>query len=152
MSTTKDVFDLAVQNEIDAALLYSKMSKKTKDTTSKIMLEELAKEELQHKVVLEKLFATVNDFDTNFVSNEKEVDIKLSDYLAEVELKENSTMQETLIYAMQAEKIAYELYISLGNLSSNEKVKKILIGLADIEMGHKNKLEKLYDDRIYMEN
>ena len=152
MSTTKDIFDLAVQNETDAALLYSKMSKNTKDTTSKIMLEELAKEELQHKVVLEKLFATVNDFNTNFISNEKEVDIKLSDYLAEVELKENSTMQETLIYAMQAEKIAFELYTSLAKISSNKKVKKILIGLADIEMGHKNKLEKLYDDRIYMEN
>lgn len=152
MSTAKEIFDIAVQNEVDAAILYTKMSKNTQDTTSKIMLEELAKDELEHKVVLEKLFNSVSEFESNFSSNEKELDIKLSDYLVEVDLKDNSSMQETLIYAMKSEKKAYDFYVSLANLSINSEVKKILKGLADIEMGHKNKLEKLYDDRIYMEN
>ena len=152
MLSPKEVFDIAVKNEVEAAAIYTKMSKKTKDLVSKKMLEELAKDELEHKVILEKLFSSDDEFESNFASNEKELDIKLSDYLSEVELKVDSTMQETLIYAMKSEKKAFDLYTSLAELSSNFKVKDILINLAEIEMGHKNKLEKMYDDKIYSEN
>ena len=152
MSSVKDIFDIALKNEIDAANLYTEMSKKTNDNVSKIMLEELAKDELEHKYVLEKLFKSANEFDSNFSLNKEKLDIKLSDYLLEVKLTENSTMEETLIYAMKSEKNAFDFYSSLAKLSSNSKIKNILIGLANIEMGHKNKLEKMYDDRIYAEN
>ena len=43
------------------------------------------------------------------------------------------------------------MYLNLAKDSSSEKIKEVFMGLADMERGHKVKLEQAYTDVAYVE-
>lgn len=53
-TTAKEAFAIAIQAEQQAAEFYMAAAKRTNDSAAKVMFDELAKEELQHKARLEK--------------------------------------------------------------------------------------------------
>jgi hypothetical protein len=78
-------------------------------------------------------------------------DLKLADYLVLQPLDEDATLQEVLILAMQREKNAHEFYNFLAGIAVSEVIRDLFQFLAQQELGHKNKIETLYDDIIYKE-
>ena len=78
--------------------------------------------------------------------------MNIGKYLAEVPLKPNMTYQEILTYAMQAEEEAYQLYTAAAGSVDDPKLKNVLTVFADVEKGHKIKVEKIYDDHVLTEN
>ena len=78
-------------------------------------------------------------------------DMKLADYLVSQPLDEDATLQEVLIVAMQREKNAYDFYNLMAGMAASEAIRETFEFLAQEELGHKNKVEVLYDEIIYKE-
>jgi rubrerythrin len=144
-----DVIQFAIGNEKGAVDLYSGLADRTENPARKILFTELADMERGHKVRLEKL--DVNYFASQELRSPE--DLKLSDYLVDVELKSDSSYQDVLLYAAKSEKAAFELYTDLARLYlSTPEIHKMFLVLAQEEAYHKLKLEREYDDNVYQES
>ncbi|MEO0255625.1 MAG: ferritin family protein [candidate division WOR-3 bacterium] len=140
-----EIIEFAIKKEEEAYNIYNKLREKTKDKHLKKIFEELREEELKHK---QKLI----DFKEGKIiltpKSERVPDLKISDTLISIELKEDFDFQDVLIFAMKREKLAFTLYTELAEKSENENIKDLLNSLAKEEAKHKLRLETIYDDYI----
>ena len=149
MSKIDEIIKFAIKKEEEAYELYTSVAQKTNLPAVRKLMEEIANDELGHKVVLENL-TKAEEF---LKSDIKQVpDLKLSDHLISHPIDENSDIQEVLTFAMKEEKAAYELYIQLSKGATEVKYSSIFEKLGQMELIHKNKLESLYDDMFYSDN
>ena len=147
----RKIIRIAISNEENAEQFYREAAEKVKLDHAKKALLELAKEETGHaeflKTILEKGVEEILAAQPTRAIQ----DLKIVDYLSVKELNEYANYQDVLTAAMQREKIAYDFYSEMANLVHNEKLKGILLKLAEVEMGHKNRLERLYEEEFYQE-
>ncbi|MEO0268904.1 MAG: ferritin family protein [candidate division WOR-3 bacterium] len=140
-----EIIEFAIKKEEEAYNIYNKLREKTKDKHLKKIFEELREEELKHK---QKLI----DFKEGKIiltpKSERVPDLKISDTLISIELKEDFDFQDVLIFAMKREKLAFTLYTELAEKFENENIKDLLNSLAKEEAKHKLRLETIYDDYI----
>jgi rubrerythrin len=147
-NSVDDILDFAIGKEREAHDLYAGLSKQTKNPAMKSVFEEFAKEEAGHKKKLEAVKAGKKLLS----SSQKIMDLKIGDYLVDVEVKPNMDYQEALILAMKAEKNAYKMYHNLAQATDDANVKELLLGLAQEEAKHKLRFEIEYDDNILRDN
>ena len=149
MTKINEIIEFAIKKEIEAYELYSSIAKSTNNQSVQKLLDELANDELGHKEALEDLSRAedILNFDIDKVQ-----DLKLSDHLQVTSIDEDSSLQETLVFAMKEEKGAYELYTQMSEAAETEKNATVFQKLAQMELIHKNKLETLYDDMFYADN
>jgi rubrerythrin len=149
--TIERIIQRAIRFEEDAYDFYTGTSEMVELPHVKDMLNELAGEEVKHKEKLEELLAG----DTEQIVATKErrqiQDLKLADYLVAPPLDEDATIQDVLMVAMQREKSSHEFYNLMAGIAASESAKDLFQFLAQEELGHKNKIEVLYDDIIYKE-
>ncbi len=147
--TYDEIIQFAIDNEKNANALYSNLARKTENSAGKVFFEELADMEKSHQKKLEML-------DKNYFSSSKiepPQDLKISDYLVDVEIKPDSSYQDILLFAAKSEKAAFELYSDFAKMYSNSpEIKKMFEVLAQEEAAHKLKLEREYDDNVYTED
>ncbi len=149
MPEIKELIQFAIKKEKEAYKLYFGFAKKTENPAAKKLLEELAEEELGHKKILQNLSETESIL--NFQIKPVQ-DLKLSDHLVGHTIDENSDMQAVLIYAMKAEKVAFELYTKMAEAALDDQNISLFQKLAQMELSHKNRLETLYEDTFYTDN
>ena len=145
------IIQRAIQVEEDAYDFYTGASEMVKLPHVKDMLNELAGEEVKHKQKLEDLLAGDTEKIVAAGQSQKIQDLKLADYLVAPPLDEDVTIQDVLMIAMQREKNAHDFYNLMAGLAASEAAKDLFQFLAQEELGHKNKVEVLYDDIIYKE-
>lgn len=146
--TLDEVISYAVKLEETAYQLYKNAATVSTSIAAKKLFEEMAAEEAGHKVVFGKM-------NVEKAEEYKKItipDMKISKYLVEVPLKPNMTYQEILTYAIKAEENAYQMYTVAADEASDPKLKKVLTVFADVEKGHKIKVERLYDEHVLTEN
>ena len=148
MEKFTELIDFAIQEEIKANKLYRDASQKIDDKSAQEMLKDMAEMEKGHEAKLRAL----KEGRIEKIEAEKVQDLKIGNYLADVELRVNSTIQEILIYAIKSEMKAFDLYTDLSRVIVDADKKALLAGLASEELKHKNTLEVLYDDNINREN
>ena len=148
MQKLTELIDFAIQEEIKANKLYTDASRKIEDKSAQEMLKDMAEMEKGHEAKLRAL----KEGRVEKIQAEKVQDLKIGNYLVDVELRVNSTIQEILIYAIKSEMKAYDLYTDLSRIIVDPDKKALLSGLASEELKHKNTLEVLYDDNINREN
>jgi rubrerythrin len=143
-----ELIDFAISEERKFYELYSRTAERVEDKGASEMLKSMANMEKGHEAKL-KAFkeGKVENFETDKVQ-----DLKIGDYLVDVEINEESSVQDVLIYAVKSEKKANDLYTDLSTVVGDPDKKEFLLALADEEMKHKNDLEKYYDDNINKEN
>ncbi len=147
--TYDEIIQFAIDNEKNANALYSNLAKKTKNAGGKVFFEELAAMEKAHQAKLEKL--DKDYFDSCELKPPQ--DLKISDYLVDVEINPDSSYQDILLFAAKSEKAAFNLYSDFARMYSNApEIKKIFDVLAQEEASHKLKLEREYDDNVYTED
>jgi rubrerythrin len=146
----EEIIRRAIEFEEDAYSFYTGASKMVKLSHVQDILNELAGEEVKHKEKLEELLAGDTGQIVAARQEHKVQDLKLADYLVPQPLDKDATLQEVLIIAMQREKNSYDFYNLMTGLAS-EVTEGLFEFLAQEEMGHKNKIEVLYDDIIYKE-
>ncbi|OHB26080.1 MAG: ferritin [Desulfuromonadaceae bacterium GWC2_58_13] len=146
--TLNDVISFAVKSEETAYQLYKNAAALSTSIAAKKMFDEMAAEEAGHKEV----FGQMNVERAEQYRAIRISDMQIGKYLVEVPLKPNMTYQEILTYAIKAEESAYQLYSAAAESVDDPKLKKVLTVFADVEKGHKIKVEKLYDDHVLTEN
>jgi rubrerythrin len=149
--TVEGIMRRAIRVEEDAYNFYTGASKIVKLPHVQDMLNELADEEVKHKEKLEELLEGNTKKIVVAGQGHKIEDLKLADYLVPPPLDEDSTFQEVLIIAMQREKNAYDFYNLMAGMAASKAVRETFEFLAQEELGHKNKVEVLYDDIVYQE-
>jgi len=141
------VLDFAIEKEQDAADFYNDLSGKVKGSMVEVF-KDFAKEEMGHK---SKLISVKNG--KRLLSSEnKIVDLKIGDHLADIDTTGEIDYQRALIIAMKAEKNAYRLYTELAGVVEDADMKDLFLGLAQEEAKHKLRFEIEYDDKILTEN
>ena len=148
-STYNEIVAFAIDKEQEAIDLYSDLANRAQSPSGKILFKELADMETGHKTKLQKL-------DMAYFSS-KELkppeDLKIADYLVDVELTADATYQDIVLFAAKREKAAFDLYSDLARIyTSIPDIKKIFDVLAQEEAYHKLKLEREYDEVVYKED
>lgn len=144
----QDVFKFAIEREEAAWQLYTKAAGMVKSLATRKMLEEMAEQELEHKRLLQGM-------DKELINNYQFVkipDLKISDYLVDIDYKDDLSYQKIMIFAMKMEEKAAQLYTEASHFTDDPETKRMLLMLANEEKRHKFKLESIYDDIVLSEN
>jgi rubrerythrin len=121
---------------------------KVKDKGTKTMLQDLAGMEKKHE---RKLSDVKNGKGIKLAAGKVE-NLQLGEYMVENKLTEESGIQDVILFAIQCEKKAHQLYSDIGGVCSRGDERAFMASLANEELTHKNILEKAYDDIILKEN
>jgi len=144
-----DVLDFAIMEEQKASDLYASLAAKSRNRMIQEVFEQFSREELGHK----KKLQSIKSGGTIAVSREKVVDMKIGDYLVDVnKSRDDLSYQESLIIAMKEEKAAFRLYTDLAGRTADPVIKETFLMLAQEEAKHKLRFEIEYDDYILKEN
>lgn len=143
-----EIIDFAIDEEVKAYKLYERTAENINNNQLKAMLKEMADMERGHEARL-KAF---KEGKMEKIGTVVPQDLKIGDYLVDVEINDNSEIQDVLIFAIKSEMKAHELYTAMSKLFETDEEKALFTKLANEELTHKNDLEKVYDDQIYKEN
>lgn len=140
----KEIIQFAIDKEIEAFNFYTGASQNAKYSGGKELFLSLAKEEEGHRKLLENL----NMEKVSQKRIEKVLDLHISDYMVEVDMKPGLSYGDTLRIAMKREEKSLKLYNDMKDSNTDEDLKKLFTLLVNEEAKHKLKLEKIYDEEI----
>lgn len=145
--TLEEVIKFAIEREDTAYKLYKRAAELSTSIASKKMFEELAEEEATHKDVFTKI-------DEGKAENHKLCTLpeaSIAKYLADVTFRPDLTYNEILAYALKTEENAYQLYKAAAGMTDDPRLQKVLMNFADVELGHRRRIEVIYEDRVLTE-
>ncbi len=143
-SSADEVLDFAIQREIESHDFYTDLAGRVKRPWMQKVFTDFAREEAGHRKKLE----AVKMGKTLLPAQQKILDLKLSDYIVEAEIKPKMDYQEALQVAMHKEKKAFLLYTDLAGVVEDEGLKNTFLALAQEEAKHKLRFEIEYDDLL----
>lgn len=147
LTTVDGILDFAIQSEEESHQFYTGLAGRVERPGMREIFESFAAEELKHK---QKLLA-VKQGGTLAPAAPKLADLRISDFLVDVEPGPQLDYQGALILAMKKEKAAFALYTQLAEISDNAELRGILQTLAQEEAKHKLRFELEYDQFILTE-
>lgn len=147
-TTLEDVIRFAVRREDAAYRLYRNAAEKAPNIATRKMFEELAAEEAGHKEV----FSRIDIVEALSTQVEGAADMHLAEYMAELPFREDMTYAEILRFAIKTEENAYQLYLAAARMTGDPKLRRTLEAFANVEKGHRLRLEEIYDERVLTEN
>lgn len=143
----KEVVDFAIEQEEGAYQRYKRAAELTESPAARKLFEELAQEEATHKEV----FAKVDPDKIEEVHVCKIPEATIGKYLKEVPFHPQMSYQEILTFALKAEENAYQLYKVTAGMIEDPRLQKTLLTFAEVELGHRRKIESLYDEKVLTE-
>jgi len=138
--TVNEVLDFAIANEVEAHRFYSELTQWAERAEAAKLFEELAVDELQHRIRLDAIKAGEVS-----IKEEEVGSLGIAESTEAGEPKANLTYAQALVVAMQREKNAFRLYTRLALAARESDVKDIFSKLAQEEAQHKLQLEIEYD-------
>ena len=148
MNTVDEILDYAIDQEQQAADFYANLAERAEKAGMKVLLLEFAEEEKRHK---QRLLA-IKTGDRELTPEQEVLDLKISDYLVEVDASDDISYQDALIVAMKKERAAFDLYSDMADKVPESNLKQVFVGLAREEAKHKLFFESEYDERVLMDN
>ncbi len=148
LNTADKILDFAIAKEEEAAAFYSDLATKMDRTHMKDLFLSFAREEKGHRAKLQ----AVKDGKQLVLEPKQVMDLKIGDYLVNIEPSPEMTYQQALNVAMKAEKAAFKLYHNLAEKTDDPKLKTLFLVLAQEEARHKLRFEIEYDEEILTEN
>ena len=139
-----EVLQFAIEKEIGTYNLYTMCKQVARYSGAKELFAELAEEEEKHRKLLEHVLA-------GKVFQEKLdpiPDLRISDYLIDVQCQSNSSYADILRLVMKNEEYSVKLYNDLKESCTDGDLKRLFEFLAHEEAKHKLKFEKIYDEEI----
>jgi rubrerythrin len=141
-----EILRFAIDKEKEAVTFYTELSKKESIAALAKTFKELAQEEAKHVKLLTNISKNQKGIDSYELK--KVTDLKISDYMVEMEYTEGMPMQDILVLAMKREEMAVKLYTNLAMGSVDDEFVKLFKLLAQEEAKHKLTFERLYDDDL----
>lgn len=145
--TLEDVIKFAVEREDTAYKLYKRAAELSTSIAAKKMFEELAQEEAAHKDAFIRI-------DEDKAENHKLCTLpeaSIAKYLADVPFLPDMSYSSIIASALKTEENAYQLYKAAAGMTDDPKLQKLLMTFADVELGHRRRLEAIYDERVLTE-
>lgn len=143
-----EILDFAIEKEQEAVNFYTRLANNARNEEMKQVFEQFAQEEVSHKMRLQK----IKD-DRSFVfSEEKVMDLSISDYVVPTKITPDMSYQDALVVAMNREKAAFKLYMKLASQVDDGTLKELFLTLAQEESKHKLRFELEYDEYVLKEN
>ena len=143
-----DILDFAMNSEQEAVDFYNELAANAKTEDMRQVFNQFAQEEIGHKAKIRQ----IKEEGTYTLPKEKVKDLKLSDYVVNVEPTKDMSYQDALVVAMKKEKAAFRLYMDLAEQTDNESMKNLFLGLAQEESKHKLRFELEYDEHVLKDN
>ena len=144
-----DVLTFAIRREHDSYELYVMFRDMVRDPSSKALLEDLAKQELSHRNLLET--ALKGEKIERIGGKREPQDLHISDYMVTEDVDPDSTPQEVMLFAIKKEQEAYSIYhMLLGNYEGTE-LEELFSRLAKEELRHKETLQREYEEHFMQE-
>jgi rubrerythrin len=148
LGSLRDIIGYATAKEQEAQALYRTASEAARLLSSRNMLLELAQFEARHEQALRELDPTsIPDPPSG-----RERDLRIAEFLREVDLDPEADFQTILIHAMKREEKSRDFYMAMADNCAAGPARKLFETLADQESRHKKALETIYDDEILREN
>lgn len=147
----KAIIKAAVKVEDQSIALYTMALENAKYPSSKVFLKELVEEEKHHKENLEVILKDRSQI-SQLGSGDAVQDLKIVDMLEDTPLSDGADYEAILVYAAKREKSTYDYYRTLALGLRGTDVGELFSKLAQEELGHKNKLEREYDECVLTEN
>ncbi len=144
-----ELLDTAIYREIVSHAQYIAGQGKTSDPGARALMKELAGEELKHSHLLMNL--KEKGITERGWHRERVPDLRLSEYLTGPETLEGAGLQDTLAFAIKREHQSVQFYSGMMGVLTSKSAKRLCERLAGDELGHKLKLEVLYDNLFYKE-
>jgi len=145
--TLDDIVKFAVEREDTAHKLYTRAAELSTSISSRKMFEALAQEEASHKDVFVKIDEEKADHHKLCTLPESSV----AKYLTDVPFRPDMTYSQIIVSALKTEENAYQLYKTAAGMTDDPKLQKVLMNFADVELGHRHRLEAIYDERVMTE-
>ncbi len=140
----KEIIQFAIEKEIASVDFYTRASQVVKFSGTRDLFLDFAEQEKGHRKLLEDL-----NIEKVIQAKIKPIpDLKISDYMVDVEFKPDLSYAEILRTAMKREEHSVKLYTALREPVQDESMKKLFSFLVQEETKHKYQLEKIYDDEI----
>jgi rubrerythrin len=147
-NTPDELLDFAIKGEEEAAQFYRALAGRVDNPGLKKMFEANAVEEDGHKAKLERV-----KMSGSFAPAAMKVqDLKIGDYLVDLDPEKVDNYQDALIIGMKREKAAYKLYSDMARTTDDGELKNLLLLLAQEEAKHKLQFELEYDENILTDN
>ncbi len=143
-ASVDEILTFAIDREKEAVSFYTDLSKKESTQSMKQTFTELAQEEAKHVKLLtgfSKNKAAIDSYEVKVIA-----DLKISDYLTDIEYKEGMIMEDVLNLAMKREEMAVKLYNDMAEKTQDQEAVKLFRLLVQEESEHKLKFEQMYDD------
>ena len=148
MNSVDEILDFAIGREQAAHDFYMDLATKMEQRGMKDIFVQFAGEELGHKAKL----TSIKDGKRLLPHKEKVLNLKIAEYVVDVDPNEEIDYQKALILAMKREKSSYKMYLDLSNSVDDEDLAQTFLSLAQEEARHKLRFEIEYDDYILAEN
>jgi len=141
-----ELLDTAIYKEIASQAFYIAGQEKTDDSGARLLMEELAQEELKHARWLEAL--KEKGLDSQDCQRDKVPNLMISEYLSGGDSLDGAGVQDTLLFAMKREQQSVDFYSRMMDIMKDEAARHLCARLMREELAHKLKLETLYDDMM----
>jgi rubrerythrin len=143
----KKIISTAIDREVEAYTFYRTISDKVKDPVLKKLFDELAGEEKQHREFLQGMLSK----DVTKMHFDQKKDYKVVNAMPSPPLSVDMKPLDGLVIAIKKELEAMQMYTQLANLSAETEQKLLFSQLANMESGHKARLEDIYTNMAFPE-
>jgi rubrerythrin len=147
-SDVNEALDFAISNEEESYRFYTDLAGRAERSWMRAVFEGFAKEELGHKAKLEG----VKKGNKLKLAEKKILDLKIGDYLVDVEPTGQLDYQQALVLAMKKEKAAFRLYSDIAAATEDATLRDVFLALAQEEAKHKLRFEVEYDEVVLRDN
>ncbi len=144
--TVDEVLDFAIAAEVSAERFYLDLAAKMQGEAMRTALEEFAAQERRHKAILEGVKQGER------IAPGQAADLKIADYVVDVEPRPDMEYADALVLAMKREKAAFKLYTKLAESAQDQAIRETFLMLANEEAKHKLYFEVEYDQVVLKEN
>ena len=148
MNTMEEILDYAIGQEEEADAFYADLAQRAEKAGMKEILMDFSAEEIRHK---ERLLR-VRQGESRLTPNQEVMDLRIADYLVEIEVSDNISYQDALIVAMKRGQAAFRLYTDLAEKVPEGTLREVFTGLAREEAKHKLFFESRYDEHVFADN
>lgn len=145
---TRRLFGIAIEREVEANEFYSKAAKASKDPSVRAIFADLAKDELAHMELLERFR---EDPTLQMKMKKPAADYHVSEEMDLPAFSADMKPADAIALAMKKEQQAMEFYRGMAAQCSDKELCSIFNSLADMEEGHKCRLETAFVDIGYPE-
>jgi rubrerythrin len=146
-SQFEQIVGFAIDKERESIVFYEDLARRVQQPAFKEVVLAMADEERKH----EKLLKGLSPKSLDLRAPAERQDIRLSDYIVDVEPSKDLNYQELLIIAMKREEKAYALYGRLEVLAADDVTRKVFALLRGEELRHKSRLESEYEQHVLWE-